>query len=81
MAITSSWESEDEAPVHKEWVKVGFDYIYTITRGSYVNFPYNQTPNYEQAYYGEHVRRLQCVKKEYDPQNIFSFPQSIKLPL
>lgn len=79
MAITSSWESKDEAPVHEEWVKTGFNYIYTITRGSYVNFPYNQTPNYERAYYGKHLRRLRCVKKEYDPHNIFSFPQSIKL--
>ncbi|MBU2703315.1 FAD/FMN-containing dehydrogenase [Sporomusaceae bacterium BoRhaA] len=81
MAITSSWESKDEASAHKEWVKKGFDYIYTITRGSYVNFPYNRTPNYEQAYSGEYVPILRCVKKKYDPHNIFSFPQSIKIPL
>jgi len=81
MAISSSWERQDQAPVHTEWVKAGFNYIYAITRGSFVNFSYNQTPNYERAYYGEHVRRLQCVKKKYDPHNIFSFPQSIKLPL
>jgi FAD/FMN-containing dehydrogenase len=81
MAITSSWDSEDEATVHKEWVKTGFNYIYTITRGSYVNFPYSQTPNYERAYYGEHIGRLRCIKKEYDPHNIFSFPQSIRIPL
>lgn len=81
MAITSSWESPEDAPVHKEWVEAGFKYIYNITRGSYINFPYNQMPNYEQAYYGEHIRRLSCIKKEYDPHNIFNFPQSIKLPL
>lgn len=78
MAITSSWECEGEAPEHKEWVGVGFQYIYTITRGSYVNFPYDHTPNYQRAYYDEHLLRLQRIKKEYDPDNIFSFPQSIK---
>lgn len=80
MAITSSWESKEEAPLHEEWVKTSFNYVYTITRGSYVNFPYNQTPNYEYNYYGEHIRRLMHIKKEYDPHNIFSFPQSIKPP-
>lgn len=79
IAITSSWKREDEAAVHKEWVKKGFIYIYTITRGSYVNFPYRQTPDYDWAYYGEHLRRLRYVKQKYDPHNIFSFPQSIKL--
>ncbi|VBB07322.1 Hypothetical protein LUCI_2566 [Lucifera butyrica] len=78
MAITSSWESKAEAPQHRKWVNAGFKYIYTITRGSYINFPYSQTPDYERAYYGEHLRRLRRIKKEYDPHNIFSFPQSIK---
>lgn len=79
MAIASSWQSEAEAPSHKEWVKAGFNYIYRITRGSYVNFPYSQTPDYERAYYGEHLRRLRRVKQEYDPCDVFSFPQSIKI--
>jgi len=77
IAITSSWERKKEASLHKKWVAAGFDYIYTVTLGSYINFPYNNLPNYEQAYYGAHVRRLQCIKKEYDPYNVFSFPQSI----
>jgi FAD/FMN-containing dehydrogenase len=81
IAMASSWEKPDEAEAHMEWVKAGFDYIYTITRGSYINFPYNQTPNYQQAYFGSNLRRLQCVKMTYDPYNIFSFPQSIELPL
>jgi len=79
MAITSSWEMEDEASSHRAWIKAGYEYIYTITCGSYINFPYGQTPNYEWAYYGDHLRKLQRIKKEYDPCNIFHFPQSIKL--
>lgn len=78
MGISSSWESEAAAPVVKEWVASGFKYIYTLSVGSYVNFPYNNLPNYEYAYYGEHVRELRCIKNEYDPHNVFEFPQSIK---
>lgn len=77
MGISSSWEEEQEAPAHKAWVAAGFSYIYTISVGSFVNFPYNELPNYNWAYYGEHLRKLQCIKQKYDPHNVFSFPQSI----
>ena len=33
MAITSDWETKEEAPIHKKWVEAGFAYIYAITRG------------------------------------------------
>jgi FAD/FMN-containing dehydrogenase len=79
LAIASSWENKSEAESHKQWVAAGFDYIHTITRGSYINFPYSRMPNYQQAYYGGNLRRLQYVKKAYDPCNLFRFPQSIKL--
>ncbi len=78
MAITSDWENEAEASIHKAWVAKGFNYIKSITTGSYVNFPYSRLTNYEVAYYGEYAARLACVKKKYDPCNVFSFPQSIK---
>lgn len=78
LGISSTWQPGEDAWVHKQWVAAGFRYIYSITVGSYVNFPYNELPDYQQAYYGEHVRKLQCVKKKYDPHNVFQFPQSIK---
>lgn len=78
MGISSSWESAATAPIHQAWVAAGFNYIYTISLGSYVNFPYSNLPGYEFAYYGQHVRELQRIKKEYDPHHVFEFPQSIK---
>ena len=78
MAITSSWESPEAEAAHIAWVKACFYSIYPMTCGSYVNFPYSQTPHYRQAYYGEYLGRLQQVKQEYDPHNVFSFPQGIK---
>lgn len=80
LAVASSWQMPAEASLHRQWVRDGFDYLATISRGSYVNFPYSQTPNYQQAYYGGNLCRLQAVKQAYDPCNVFRFPQSIQLP-
>jgi hypothetical protein len=34
----------------------------------------------QEAYYGKHYKRLQALKKKYDPSNLFKFPTSIELP-
>lgn len=81
MGVSSSWEREQEAQIHKEWVSAAFRYIYTISVGSYINFPYNELANYQQEYYGQHVQKLQCIKEQYDPCNVFAFPQSIENPV
>lgn len=80
MVITSSWEKNDEELLHRVWIKQGYDYIYQITQGSYVNFPYGRTPCYEEAYFEANLPRLQCIKQRYDPCNVFHFPQGISLP-
>ena len=60
-----------------EWFYRNFKYIYSLTNGSYVNFPYNRLINYNFNYYGKNLFRLKCVKKKYDPLNVFTFPQGI----
>jgi FAD/FMN-containing dehydrogenase len=78
MGVSSSWEREKEARIHIEWVTAAFRYIYTISVGSYINFPYNELAHYQQEYFGQHIQQLQWIKNKYDPCNIFAFPQSIK---
>ncbi|TNC08216.1 FAD-binding oxidoreductase [Methylobacterium terricola] len=46
---------------------------------SYVNFPSRDLPNWLDAYYGENVGRLCEVKRRYDPDDVFKFPQSVPL--
>ena len=78
MGISSTWKIKDEARSHTQWVATGYKYIYNVSVGSFINFPYSELPNYMKAYYGENALRLQYVKQRYDPHNVFSFPQSIK---
>ena len=47
------------------------------TEGDYVGNPDRSFKDYLKEYYGDNVRRLRCVKRKYDPGNVFKFEQSI----
>ncbi|KAK2464790.1 hypothetical protein APHAL10511_003208 [Amanita phalloides] len=47
--------------------------------GAYPNYADGRLKNWQELYYGAHYRRLQGLKRQYDPRNTFSFPQSIEL--
>ena len=47
------------------------------TEGDYVGNPDRSLKDYLKAYYGDNVQKLRCVKKKYDPENVFQFEQSI----
>jgi FAD/FMN-containing dehydrogenase len=46
--------------------------------GAYVNYADPNISDYASAYWGTNYARLQSVKKQYDPSNLFSFAQSVK---
>jgi FAD/FMN-containing dehydrogenase len=48
---------------------------------SYQNFIDGAETNYLRAYYGANLERLVEIKRKYDPNNLFRFPQSIPLSL
>jgi FAD/FMN-containing dehydrogenase len=45
--------------------------------GTYVGVPNAPDADWEREYYGPNLQRLRQVKAKYDPQNVFSFEQSI----
>jgi FAD/FMN-containing dehydrogenase len=45
--------------------------------GAYVNVPNAGMEDWETAYWGPNVDRLRAIKAKYDPNNVFSFEQSI----
>jgi hypothetical protein len=66
--------TEDNA----RWIRRNFPYLRSVTTGSYVNFPYAGLPDYLEEYYGLHACRLIKIKEQYDPRNVFAFPQGIR---
>jgi hypothetical protein len=75
--LETVWEENRFAEVNRDWINHRFPTLASITTGSYVNFPYNELPDYLEEYYGSHVGRLKGIKEKYDPFNIFTFPQGI----
>jgi FAD/FMN-containing dehydrogenase len=72
------WTDPELTGEGNAWVRQAFNVIKPLTVGSYVNFPYAGLINYERAYFGGNVPRLRAVKRVYDPENVFNYPQSIK---
>jgi hypothetical protein len=46
----------------------------------YANYPSSEFTNWPTAYYGNSYPRLQSLKKQTDPMDLFHFEQSIRLP-
>lgn len=73
----SRWQEESGEREGVTWVEQLRNALLPYTVGDYVNFPDLLIKDWPEAYYGRNLRRLQEVKTEYDPLNVFHFPQSI----
>ena len=54
---------------------------HNASAGAYVNFMTEDESDRVAAAYGPNYHRLAQIKKQYDPDNLFHFPQSIPLSL
>lgn len=78
IGIETVWKETSAQCDNLAWIFSRYQCLHCLTNGSYINFPYLNTENYMRAYYGENACRLIEVKKQYDPNNLFCFPQSIR---
>ena len=77
-AFWSMAASTDIAAAHLSWVRGAHAAMQPfVSRGAVANYADPELENWCAAYYGPHLRRLVAVKRRYDPDNFFRFPQGI----
>jgi FAD/FMN-containing dehydrogenase len=63
----------------RAWVNSSRARLSRATSGAaYVNYIDPHLANWQRAYYGKNLARLQQIKHRYDPHNLFHFAQSIR---
>ena len=75
----AEWTDRQTSGAHLTWVAECRDIMKPYSTGGYVNVPDRSLLDWGVAYYGLNFPRLQAIKKRYDPQNVFTFEQSIPL--
>jgi FAD/FMN-containing dehydrogenase len=82
------WWPEDETEENLRWINEFYVAMYGeagprpdgIMDGCYVNYPDMDLKDWQHLYYLGNYKKLQHVKKAWDPHNIFHHGQSIELP-
>jgi FAD/FMN-containing dehydrogenase len=75
---------DPEAPAGEQqaarlWLTRSWEIVHPFGSGGvYANFPDPELDDWERAYHGDNYARLARVKAEYDPANVFTFPQSVR---
>ncbi len=73
----NQWVKDEDASERIHELELLRRRLLPFTEGDYVGNPDTAIKDYLTAYYGGNVDRLRCVKRKYDPENIFHFEQSI----
>ena len=70
----------DDPALHSKalgWAADFWGALRPFGEGAYVNVPNAPASDWEREYYGANRERLRQVKTKYDPENVFSFEQSV----
>lgn len=74
---STQWLNEEDDHKQKTELASLRQRLLPYTVGDYIGNPDPDLKDYLTDYYGKNVERLKCVKRKYDPENIFQFEQSI----
>jgi len=76
--IHAEWDEESESSHALNWVQNFRIGMLSYCKGAYSSIAGSEIGNFQDECYGHHLKRLQQIKKKYDPSNFFCFEQSIK---
>jgi FAD/FMN-containing dehydrogenase len=75
--VGAAASANDRRAAH-QWLRRSWELGHPSGTGrAYQNFPDPDLEDFEAAYYGTNRERLVRVKRQYDPDNVFRFGQSI----
>ncbi|MFD3382172.1 MULTISPECIES: FAD-binding oxidoreductase [unclassified Streptomyces] len=74
----AAWRPGTSATTSTTWLTQAHTAMKPHASGAaYQNYTDPTLPNWRQAYYGEAAPRLKTLKRKYDPETFFKFPQSL----
>ena len=77
MQYQAYWTHPSQASTHIRWVENFRRAMNPYTQGAYFNYCDRSIQDWPTAYWGENLARLKAVKRDWDPHNIFRFPQGL----
>ncbi|WP_432840613.1 FAD-binding oxidoreductase [Dactylosporangium sp. CA-092794] len=81
VSIIAQWATDAETDANVAWVDDFAGALRPHLTGEvYQNYADRDLSDWPAAYYGANYPRLQRVKRQYDPADVFHTPQSIRLP-
>lgn len=78
--LFSFWLHEDLCGAARSYISEFDRVVQPLSNGcSYQNYPHRDIEDFGTVYFGGNLPRLQQVKRIYDPDNLFTFPQGLML--
>src|SRR5262249_38388121 len=83
----AGWGNRGEVPASDDpltaecltWIADFGKALSPFVNGAYANVPNAGMAGWEAAYWGPNVDRLRTIKTKYDPDNVFTYEQSLSL--
>lgn len=73
-----SWQAGTSGTTAQSWLTSAHTAMARHASGAaYQNYTDPTLTNWRKAYYGDAAPRLTALKKQYDPDRFFSFPQAL----